>query len=155
MPIIFEKKDRDAVSGYKKPKPWRRVQRTGLLYVVNDETIELFPLRVMAEALDRTSATLLKWEKMGKFPKPLFSRAGHPKAPKRWYSATQVLNLHRLFRFKYGGLKFLSVDAYRGPTPERMEQFIKDVRRVFYLRTVVLDEKGEWIRHDQAYSVPG
>jgi hypothetical protein len=153
--ITFEKKDRDAVQGYKKPKPWRKVQRTGLLYAVAGETVELFPLRVMAEALDRSSATLVKWETLGKFPKPLFSRSDNPKAPKRWYSATQVLNLHRLFRFKYGGLKFLNVDAYHGPTPERMEQFINDVRRVFYMRALVLDEKGEWIRYDSSHVVPG
>lgn len=119
---------------------FRKAEFHGKLYSVDGETVELFPVSVMALALDRSPLTLKEYEKEGRFPRPLYEVAG--RANRRWYSATQISNIHRLWFLKYGGLKTLNAGGPgRLNDPDgRMMTFWKEVRAVFYERGLLSDE---------------
>jgi len=134
--IKFKKKIRD-VEGYdpkKRTKPvMHTVERSGRVFQIGNEDIELFPIGVLAEALDRSAHTIKLLELKGEFPKPMFRVAGS--RTKRWYSAAQVINLHRLMYLKNGGRKYFQ-------DRELYELWTKEVKELFYKRTVVIDEQG-------------
>ena len=134
--IQFKKKVRDFV-GYdpkKRSKPiMHMVERTGRIFQMDNEDIELFPVGVLAEALDRSSHTLKLLELKGEFPKPMFRVTGS--RTKRWYSSVQILNLHRLMYLRHGGRKYFQ-------DRELYELWLSDVKELFYKRTVVIDEHG-------------
>lgn len=78
------------------------------LYSVSGRTVELYPVRVLAEALHRTPICVKNWERAGLFPKPLFKLAEDPE--RRLYSRAQIVNLwqtHNRFPFsaRYHTLK--------------------------------------------------
>lgn len=113
--------------------PTRIVSRKGAEFQLSDgEIVELFTISVIAEAMDRTPQSLLNWERKGVFPKPLF-KAGSD-SQKRWYSSTQITNLHRLVWGKYHCRKNHTLDS---------DQFFGDIKELFYQPDVVLDENGE------------
>ncbi len=135
--IIFEKKDRDYI-GYNPKLPkhvFKKVQRKGHFYSVDNERVELFTISVLAEALDRNVACVSEWERAGKFPRPLFT-VPNKGTRRRWYSAAQILNMHRIWRYRYSGYKYHK-------SKETFELFLTDLKKVFYSRVVVVDEKGE------------
>lgn len=122
--------------GYKPEKPpvWVNVERRGKVFVVGDREVELFPIRVLAEALDRTSDVIMRWERSGQFPKPIFEVPSE-KLCGRWYSKEQITNMHRIFRFTYGGTK-------RWKSTEKHQRQMADFGKVYYCTQVVVDEKG-------------
>jgi hypothetical protein len=138
--IVLRIKDRDHPDYHPKYSnrvplekcPIRTVFRKGHEFQVDDATIELFTLQILAEAIDRQRETIMEWEKRGLFPKPLFQVAGH--RIKRWYSSIQVLNLHNLMWGRYQCRKNQSMD---------MDSFFSDVRKVFYEHRLVVDDYGK------------
>jgi len=137
--IRFKKKVRDFV-GYdpkKGTKPvLHTVERTGKMFELDGEQIELFPIGVLAEALDRSAHTIKLAELKGEFPKPMFRVPGS--RTKRWYSSIQILNLHRLMYLRNGGRKyFQDRDVY--------ELWVQEVKDIFYKRRLVIDENGNAI----------
>lgn len=128
-------KDRDHPDTNIKRCKWvlRKVKRSGKVFVVQGRETEFFTLKTMAEALDRTTMTILMWEKKGLFPKPMFEvPLGRPGT--RWYSKEQILNVHHLMLTKYNGWKHIK-------DPELFKQFLADVKSVFYKREVVIEYK--------------
>lgn len=137
MGIKFEVRDR-LYEGYKPSKParWAVVERKGRRMFVQElnEEIELFSIKTLAEALDREQKQIYLWEKERSFPKPLFEIAQDKS--RRYYSHTQVLNCHHLWRRKYNGMKyFKNTDLFLS--------FMADIKRVFYARTLVVGPNGE------------
>lgn len=136
--IEFVVKDRDDPA-YRKNlavPPTRRVRRKGQEFMVGGERLELFTIKTMAEVMDRTTICLLRWERAGLFPKPLFSVTGHKKT-KRWYSAIQLVNCHRVAWYKYRFSKGRFFD---------LKQFSADIREVFYANKLVVSTTGQVVR---------
>jgi hypothetical protein len=133
--IEFVIKDRDDPSFKKNCKdiPTRRVRRKGQIFEINGERVELFTIGTMAEALDRDVRCLLRWEAAGIWPKPLFQVSGHGKT-KRWYSAIQVINCHRICWYKYR----FSKGRYFDPAV-----FCRDIKQVFYANKLLVNTRGE------------
>lgn len=73
-----------------------RLLRTGRVFVVSGIEIALFPIAVMAEAVERDTKTLRRWEKEGRWPKPLWKVPD--KRCLRWYSRNQIVKAHELYR---------------------------------------------------------
>jgi DNA-binding XRE family transcriptional regulator len=114
--------------------PSMLVNRKGHLYHIGNEPLELFTIKVMAEAIDRTDQTIIGWEKKKIFPKPLFALSvKNLKGKRRLYSGVQILNLHNLMWYKYQARKSLTFDV---------ESWSKDVKEVFFQRKLVVDENG-------------
>lgn len=111
------------------------VNRRGVLYDLGGEDVELFTVRVLAEALDRSRDTVLTWERRGHLPPPLF-RVERPRPTERdgdWrmYSATQVVNANTL-ALRYFG-KRRRIDDRR-----RFAEFVGELRRVWYAPSVIV-----------------
>ena len=111
--------------------PQRLVQRKGSEFELEGVAVELFTVGILAEAMDRTNQSLLKWEKRGQIPKPMFQLEGNKR---RWYSSTQVTNLHRLVWGKYQCRKNHTLV---------LSAFFRDVGTVFYANRIVVTETGD------------
>lgn len=105
--------------------PTIEVTRQGKVMMLGDEELELFKIKTLSEALDRTTVTLIRWEKAGILPKPLFSVAGNP--TKRWYSGVQILNLSHVLWNKHQGRKNHTLN---------LDRLTQDFREVFYLSSL-------------------
>ena len=136
--IRFQKRDRDfeMITKYGAKFIWREVVRKGRVYSVDGVEVELFTIKILSEAIGREQIQIKNWERRGQFPKPVFQVAGLRGTTRRFYSASQIMNLHRLYRYKYGG---------KGDSPKLriLGSFLEDVRKVFYSRDEVVDEQGE------------
>lgn len=88
---------------------WRTVVRKGKPYKnpSGGDPIELFPISVMAEAVERTPKAIVLWEKQGLFPLPTYKLASGGKvSTHRAYSGVQIVaanNLLRLFEVPLNG----------------------------------------------------
>lgn len=144
---MFTVRDRE-YDGYapRNPPRWRDAKRYGRVYLYDKGEVELFTVRVLAEALDRSSDTLISWEKDGLLPKPVYQVTGG-KHLLRFYSGSQVLNLNRLFIVKYRGLKHLE-KAGRARNPERLRQFYRDLRHWFYVLETISNNEPYMINHE-------
>lgn len=111
--------------------PSRLVQRKGTEFDLDGVAVELFTIGVLAASMDRTSQSLLKWEKAEHLPKPMYQLEGNKR---RWYSSTQVTNLHRLVWGRYQCRKNHTIS---------LDMFFKDVRTVFYSQHIVVTEAGD------------
>lgn len=138
--ITFDIRDRDHPkhNPKKATRFWRKVSRVGKVYAVNGEEIELFTMTVLSEALDREKELLLEWEKAGLLPRPIFQLPDKPLY--RYYSATQIINMHRVFRYRYGGLKHLHI--IRNGGKDLRKRFLADLKQVFYSGKVIVTEDG-------------
>lgn len=111
------------------------VARKGKMFDIGGQPVELFTLEVLAEAIDRTSYTVLEWERAGKFPRPVYRLNGVSEhtARKRLYSSVQIMNLHYLTWDYYkcrktgGRHSHFSTDGY-----------LLDIRNIFYARKIVI-----------------
>ena len=63
--IQFKIRDRDHPDYHSKIRkvPWRIIGRRGAMYAMGEGKVELFTIKVMAEALDRSTWCILDWEK--------------------------------------------------------------------------------------------
>ncbi len=99
----------------------KKVKRYGRVFLVGEKEIELFPIGVLAEIIERSPQTIMIWEKEGGFPKPMY------KLPKgkciRWYSKKQILGIRDLYQ-KYGRKRGRFFDK---------TMFLKEVRERFFL----------------------
>lgn len=138
--IVFKVRDKDHPDYHPRKSnqvagtfPTRMVNRRGKMFDVGGVQIELFTVEVLAEAIDRKSDTIITWEKAGVFPKPVFQLSVRNTVGKRrLYSAVQVMNLHHLLWGKY--------QARKKTLP--LEEFLAEVKRVFYAKSVCVDEEG-------------
>lgn len=107
----------------------------GRNFVLEGVAVKLFPVRVLARAIDRTSTTIALWEREGRFPKPMWSVAGSN--TKRWYSSAQLQALNSIANEYHtqGRSRRLRVD-------EMLERF----RKAFY--TADMDK----MREDERYA---
>lgn len=143
MAIRFEVRDRlfagydptKARAGTRKPSEWATVVKKGALWQnPKDGTeIEMFRINVFALAIDRTTRIVKKWEKEKLIPRPLWLPQGE--ACTHWYSAAQVVNCHRIMRYRYGGKKYMH-------EREEFERFLGDLRAVWYMESVNVREDG-------------
>lgn len=135
--IKFEVRDR-FYQGYAPHKPvrWVEVERKGRIMQVQElgEDIELFRVKTLAEALDRDQKQIYLWEKEYGFPKPVFEIMQD--RSRRYYSGTQILNMHLMWRRKYRGMKYFKDTAL-------FLQFQADLKKLFYCRTLVVGPNGE------------
>ena len=134
MAIIYEVRNRLAAAA-RKDAPLVAVKRKGVIYDLGGETVELFRIRIMAEALDRSVEVMKDWTRDKKIPKPLYRIEGNQ--CRHWYSAAQVINCHRLMMGRYGGRKFLP--------SEELARFWGDIKKAWTSRTVTIDETGHEI----------
>lgn len=96
-------------------------RRPGRVFEVGGMPIKLFPIGVMAEAIDRKQRTIVEWERSKLFPKPMYA------VPKsrcvRWYSERQILAANALWlRYREKG------KAKHFPVTE----FLAELRGFFY-----------------------
>lgn len=130
MSVQYSVRDRNK-DGYK-PKTDRatfvKVEKRGVKFDVDGTTVELFPLKVIAEALDRKSVTLTELEKAGKFPKPIFRVEG--KGNRRYYSAIQVVNCNNVLVHKWRGRKYFQQKGL-------VDEFFRDIFGVWYAEGVI------------------
>ena len=131
MPIIF--KTRIRTGNFREEPQWISVTRRGSSWQDGEtgETIELFRIAVLAEALDRTAYTLRKWTKQGLIPKPVFVPQGEKCV--HWYTAAQIINCHRLSMSLFNGLKHRRADS--------AETLTKEITKIWYSKNVVVPLK--------------
>lgn len=115
-------------------REYRRVERLGSLFEVGGAVVELFPIGVLAEALERHPASLRQWERDGLLPPARYRRPGPVGRLARLYSAAQVTNLHRLYRAR-GGRR--SVCPHR---PFDLAGFLAAASEVFDEEVVVVPD---------------
>jgi len=132
--ITFRVRDKDHPDYKPRKAIYRDVKREGRWFVVEGEQLELFQLKVLCQALDRTRETILQWEKDELFPKSMFRVPGSRII--RWYSGVQIINLHNLLHYKYGNTKSLHFQK---------TAFLQDVQEVFYEREVTQEGNGKFI----------
>lgn len=108
--------------------PFVPVQRSGRLYDINGDTIELFSIRILALATHHSIETVKKWHRVGFLPQPLFRVWG---SRWRWYFGAQLVNVNRLTRKHLHGRARFASSAEYGP-------FFADVRRIWYEPDVVV-----------------
>lgn len=97
------------------------VTRYGKRFEVSPgNSVDLFPIRVLAEALGRTAQTIVIWEREGLFPVPMYKVTNH--RCKRWYSRDQIFSLVELMR---------RFDFYKNKYFDKAG-FLKEVRGHFY-----------------------
>jgi hypothetical protein len=145
-------RDRDDPRNTQKKPFFRRVTRYGRNFMVGETVLELFPVGLMAEAIDREPKTLVKWEKLGLFPKPVYEIEGNLHFGNRWYSAAQLANANTLFYRGFGGLKRLHVAGYKkgNTNGDRMFCFLKVLSLVMRSRTALTEQEIEgMVRHEQ------
>lgn len=116
--------------------PKRTITRVGKVYDINGRQVELFTIKVLAEAIDRTPQIVIRWERSGSFPAPIFVIKGKKQ---RLYSKEQIINLHRLMLHRYQFRKAVTFD---------FKAFCRDVKAIFYQPHVVIDEKGALIKEN-------
>ena len=116
-----------------KIKQWSRVKKElvsreygGRLFEIDGKYIKLFPLRVLAAAIDRTQRTITDWEREGIFPKPMYAVPGSN--TKRWYSERQILALNEIWMKYRGQGKSAHFDKVA---------FLRDVAASFYKADLV------------------
>jgi len=75
----------------------------GKVFHVQGTELELYPIQALANAVGRRVEAVRVWERQGEIPKPLFRVTGSPhQEQRRWYSRTQIINLHQAFnRFPF------------------------------------------------------
>lgn len=101
-------------------RQWKPVTRNGKKYRLDtDVDIDLFPIRVLAEAIGRTPQTIVIWEREGLFPGPVYNVQNH--RCKRWYSRGQILGVAGAMR---------RLDCKRGKYFDK-DGFLKEVRDNF------------------------
>ena len=134
MPVQFQVRQvKSTGSRGKKPEPttWVTVERKGRTFQDHaGNTIEVFPTVVMGEAVGVEAKIILRWEKAGFFPRAVFGIEGEKT---RWYTASQVINSHRLFLGKYGGIN------HKG---DIRDSFFKDIKGIWYAKDVIVSEQG-------------
>lgn len=64
----------------------------GRVFLVGGREVVLFPISVMASAIGRDRETLIGWEKLAFWPKPMWQVPD--KRTKRWYSRAQIVEAH-------------------------------------------------------------
>jgi hypothetical protein len=99
----------------------RKVKRFGRVFIVGEKEIELFPVGVLAEIIDRTPQTITMWEKQGVFPRPMYKLPSGKCT--RWYSKNQILGIQKIYKEV-------------GPTKSRhfdKERFFSEVKRNFFI----------------------
>ncbi len=97
---------------------WRMCHRRGRAFDVDGRIIELFPVRVLAEAIGRTPQSIKIWEKEKKFPAPMFKVPAENGNPNRWYSKTQIANIRACYK--------------KVPSQRELNRFLKLAWEVFY-----------------------
>ena len=139
--IVFSVRDRlyADYSPTKKPR-FVQVTKKGTKFDLGGEIVELFRIKVLADALDRTVLVLKDWERKGQLPRPLYSIEGNQCT--HWYSAAQIINCHRLMYGRYRGRKYL-------PT-EELSRFFADIKRIWTARDIVVTDNGD-INMEQAH----
>lgn len=123
------------------------VRRRGTLYDLGGEVVELFTVKVLAEALDRSRDTILEWERRGDLPRPLFHverrRRFLEDGPWRVYSSVQVVNANRLTRLHFG-------DRRRIDDPIALAAFVTGLRAGWYRPALVPDGRAPWLPRNQS-----
>lgn len=103
-----------------------RVRRKGRLFHVGGEEIAMFPISVMADAIDRNVKTIRRWELDKLWPLPQWKVPD--KRCKRWYSSNQVIAINAEYkRLSRGGDFGLSHSPYFP-----LDEFLKFVKDMFY-----------------------
>lgn len=107
----------------------------GRVFNLEGVSVKLFPVRVLARAIDRTVITIATWEREGRFPKPMWSVTGSN--TKRWYSEAQLEALNSVANeyHKQGRSRRL-----------RLGEMLERFRKVFY--TADMDK----MRKDERYA---
>lgn len=85
-------------------KAYRPITLHGTVWNINGFIVEIFRIGTMAKAVGRSVSMLRKWERNGKFPKPLFQsekerikfQSDNESAYDRYYSKYQILQANRL-----------------------------------------------------------
>lgn len=105
------------------------VRKRGVQYDLGGEQIELFTVRVLAAALDRSRDTVLVWEELAHLPPPLFrtpfSRRSERDGTWRMYSGVQVVNANMLAMKHFGGRRRVDDSAL-------LARFAAELRGVWY-----------------------
>jgi len=101
-----------------KDKRWVMAYRRGRVFEIDGRTLELFPVQVLAETIARTSQSIIKWEKSGLFPAPMFKIPVVPKRSNRWYSKIQIANIRAVYQ--------------QYPKRHEVRSFLKAVWPIFY-----------------------
>jgi hypothetical protein len=102
----------------------------GRLFNVAGDTVEVYKVRTLADALGKTTAAIEKWENNNLFPKPIYYVKGDSVGIcRRWYAREQIINLHNVIRLiPYG----------RGNGHRHHKQaFFAAIRKVFGHRKLV------------------
>lgn len=100
----------------------------GMWYDIAGRYVELFPVRVMAQAIYHSPQSIPIWEFRDKFPSPQYNIVTNQH---RWYTAEQVQAVHVLYR------------RIAGPT-KRIEEkpratLCEKIRAVFYNPSLKVD----------------
>ena len=155
--ITFSVKDRLHPSWRKKGRkrgiyPWTEVEEYGAHVTLSVHTapkgekesrkVEIFRLRTLALALDRTNVTLKLWEDAKKLSKPSI-RLRKPDGSGdlssiRYYSAAQVINMHKVWAYKYQA-------RCHGMSAETFEEMLAAFRTILELRYLdwyIVDDNG-------------
>lgn len=114
----------------KRAKQWRVARRRGRVFDVEGRLIELFPLRVLASTIKKTTHTVRVWERKGMFPRPMYILSFENGQASRWYSKVQIANIRVAYR--------------RHNNQKKRREFLEEVWKVFY-KTELLPEavKGD------------
>jgi hypothetical protein len=118
----------------RKPAVWVKVKRAGKKYDLGgDGIVELFTLKVLAEAIDRTTDVVKDWEKKGLVPKSYIKVDGTQKGV-RFYHPSQVINFNNLMRVKYKGWKYMK-------DTKLFKQWCADLTKLWYRRDILTPEQ--------------
>jgi hypothetical protein len=120
------------VEGKSRQAAFVPVSRRGERYDLGGETVELFRIGTLAEALDRDVRTLKEWEKAGLLPRPLFEIIG---STHRRYSAVQVISANRLARVCFRGRRHVA--------PVEMAPLFAALRTIWFRPGLAVLENGD------------
>jgi hypothetical protein len=122
----------------------------GRVMVVGGRPVELFPVRVMGRACERSTRTIERWEAAGLFPRPLYRRTSTRLVwsdqvqnlvektlvdPRRFYAVDQVERIHALYT------AMVRVRGTRLQGARDLALFLDRARRVLYLPSLVVDPR--------------
>lgn len=108
------------------------VRHSGKLFEVEKgQNVELFPISVLAEVVERGPSVIRKWEAEGKFPKPLYVIASRPGV--RFYSAQQIVAINNLYRAN------AMTRNGRGSAKISVDEFLRRCTAVFFDHHAVVD----------------
>lgn len=114
-----------------------------LIYPLEGRTIELYRVGALADALEKTSQLIIKWEKDKLFPKPLYRMQGSGFGNcKRWYSKEQIVNLRKVWM----------LFPLRKGAGRHKNNFFKTVHRVFYKTNIVTLDLASKVEKDGGQS---